>query len=186
MLNGVEPLLIITFKNKGILDFFGPDSLVSSLVGAIGLPIPIYLSEKLTGIYVDTESSAIDVKTEVEPVTAKNPLTLDVEPPVVSQTAVDSQCTINLLANDDCILLTALIALMEELVKRLVSQEYSISYLNGSTAIFGGLLHRFATNRNRNDNLVRIELSISTAAKESPIPSSPIAAISKVTGAVPL
>lgn len=186
MLNGIDPLLIITFKNKGILDFFGANSLIGAIVSEIGVPIPIYLSERLTGIFVDAESRAIDVETKVEPTTAKDPLTLEVDPPQVTQTAVDTQMTVNLFASRDSILLTALIALMEQLVKRLVSGEYAIHYLNGPSVIFGGLLHRFATTINRNDDLVRIELTLSTAAKESPTPKTPVESVSKVTGALPL
>lgn len=186
MLNGLAPLLVITLKNKGLMDFFGPNSLLGDVAEAVGIPIPIYLSEKLTGIYVDTESRSIDVVTKVEPVTTKDPLTLEVKPPEITQTAVDTQVTINLLALKDSVLLVALIALMEELIKRLVSKEYSIHYLNGPTTVFGGLLHRFATSINPNEDLMRIELTISTAGKESPTPKPPVQSVSKVTGAVPL
>lgn len=185
-LNGIDPLLVIVLKNKGILDFFGADSLLGTAFQAVGVPIPIYLSERLTGIYVDSETRAIDVNTKVEPVTEKDPLTQEVDPPLVTQTALDTQVTISLFATRDSILLTALTALMEQIVSRLVSGEYSIHYLNGSTVIFGGLLHRFATSVNQNDNLVRLELTLSTAAKESPTPKSPIQSIGKVTGTVPL
>lgn len=185
-LNGTAPLLVITFKNKGILDFFGPNSLAGSLVSAIGVPIPIYLDERSTGIYVQSETRGIDVTTRVEPVTTKNPLTLEVEPPIVSQTATDSQLTVEMVAKKDSIMLVAIIALMEQIVDRLVSQEYSIHYFNGPTAIFGGLLHRFATSANANEDIIHLELVISTAAKELPTPKTPISAVSKVTGAVPL
>lgn len=186
MLNGVAPLLVITFKNKGLMDFFGPDSVAGSLVSAIGIPIPIYLDEKLTGIFVQSETRGIDVNTRVEPVTEKDPLTLEVQAPIVSQTATDSQVTIEMVAKRDSVLLVAIIALMEQIVNRLVSAEYSIHYLNGPTAIFGGLLHRFSTNANSNEDKIGLELVISTAAKESPTPKTPISAVEKVTGAVPL
>lgn len=186
MLNGFDPLLIIVFKNKGIIDFFGANSLLGTIVDVIGLPIPIYLSEKLTGIYVESETRSIDTETKVEPVTTKDPITLEVEPPLVSQTAVDTQVTVSLLASRDSVILTALIALMEELIKRLVSQEYSIHYLNGPTVIFGGLLHRFSTSVSRNDDLVRIEMTLSTAVKEKPTPKTAVESVSKVSGAVPL
>ncbi len=185
MLNGIDPLLIITFKNKGVVDFLGADSLLGSVVDAIGVPIPIYLSERLTGIYVDSETRGIDVETKVDPITTKDPLTLEVEAPQVTQTSSDSQVTVNLIANQDSIILTALLALMDQIVARLVTAEYSISYINGPTAIFGALLHRFSTSVSRNDSLVRIELSLSTAAKDSPTPKTPVQSISKVTGAVP-
>ena len=185
-LNGLDPLLIVTLKNKGIIDFFGPLSLIGGVISDIGFPIPIYLSERVTGIYVDTATRAIDVQTTVDPVTTKDPTTGEVEAPEVSQTAIDSQVTVNLIANDDSILLTALLALMGMILDRLVSGEYSISYINGPTVVFGALLHRFATSVSRNDNIIRIELTLSTAKKESPTPKTPIQSIAKVQAAVPL
>jgi hypothetical protein len=186
MLNGVDPLLVIVLKNKGVIDFFGADSLLGSAVSAIGLPIPIYLSERLTGVYVDSETRGIDVTTKIEPVTTKDAITQEVEPPQVSQTSTDSQVSINMVARNDCILLTAILALMDLIVDRLVSGEYAIHYINGPTVIFGALLHRFGTSVSKNDNLVRMELVLSTAAKESPTPKAPVTAISKVAAAVPL
>lgn len=186
MLNGIDPLLVIVLKNRGLIDFFGPGSLLDEAAEAIGIPIPIYLSEKLTGIYVESETRGIDVTTRVDSVTDKNPLTLEVEPPQVSQTSSDSQVSINLVAKRDCILLTAILALMDQIVNRLVSAEYAIHYINGPTVIFGGLLHRFGTSVNRNDNLVRMELVLSTAAKENPTPAAAVSSIPKVTGTVPL
>jgi hypothetical protein len=178
MLNGISPLLVITFKNKGIIDFFGgADSVLGSIVGAIGVPIPIYLKEELTGIYVQSESRGIDVTTRVDPVSTKSPIDGEVEPPVVSQTSRDSQLSIELVAKKTSILLVALIALMEMIVDRLVTQEYSIHYLNGPTAVFGVRLHRFATSTSNNDDLVHMELVLSTAAKESPTPKTPVESV---------
>lgn len=186
MLNGVDPLLIITFYNYGILDFLNPVSEIGDPTHAIGVPIPIYLSERVTGIYVESETRGIDVTTKVDPVSTKNPVTLEVDPPDVSQTSTDSQVTVALLANQDSIVLTALIALMDQIVSRLVTLEYSISYINGPTVIFGALLHRFGTSVSRSDNLVRIELTLSTAAKTSPTAKTPIQSVTKVSGAIPL
>ncbi len=190
MLEGLDPLLVIVLKNKGILDFFGPSSLTPGLADAvldtIGLPIPIYLSERLTGIYVDSETRSIDVTTKIDPITTKNPITFEVEAPAVAQTAVDCQLTVNLLCRRGTVLLTALLALMDQIVNRLVSAEYSIIYLNGPTALFGGLLHRFGTSVTKDNDLIKIELVLSTAAQESPTPKAAITAVPKITGTVPL
>lgn len=186
MLNGVDPIIIFHFYNKGIIDFFADVPFASSITNLVGVPIPIYLSERLTGIYVDTETRGIDVSTKVDPTTEKDPLTLEVQPPIVTQTAIDSTVQISMFANRDSILLTALIAMAEMILARLVTQEYGISYINGSTVIFNGLLHRFQTNINRNDDLVRIDMTLSNAKKESPTPKVGPVPITKVTGALPL
>lgn len=179
MLNGLDPLLVIVLKQKGILDFFGPQSAIASLVPDVGVPIPIYLSERLTGIYVENESRSIDLITTVEPTTNMDARSVGEREVKVTQTAADSHVTVNLLASRDSILLTALIALMDLLLKRAVSAEYELHYLSGPTAIFGALLHRFATSVSRNDDLVRIEMTLSTAAKKTPVPKPPVDPVAK-------
>lgn len=178
MLNGIDPLLVIVIKKKPPQDIMGP-ALPVSLLDAIGLPIPIYLSEKLTGVYVDSETRGIDVTTKNESLSSKNPLNGENEPPQVSQQCSDSQVSINMLARSDSILLTAILALMDLIIDRLVSAEYSIHYINGPTVIFGGKLHRFGTSVSKNDNLVRMELVLSTVVKDSPTPKASITSVAK-------
>lgn len=181
ILEGVAPLLVITLKNKGIIDFFGPGTLLDDVVEAIGLPIPIYLSEQLTGVYVDNESSSIDVVTKIDPVTDKG-LDNQVKTPAVSQTSGNSSVSINLFARKDSVLLTALLALMDMIVNRLVSQEYSIHYLNGPTAIFGAKLARFSKVNTSGTDLITMQLDLSTASKESPTPEAPTEGVGKIVG----
>ncbi len=191
MLNGVDPLLIIVIKKNPPTDLLAPPVTVfEQFLDFIGIPIPIYLTENpaallglnpqgkaavelsRAGIYVESETRAIDVSTIVEPVTTTNPLTGDTATANVTQRAVDTQVTVNLIASRDSILITALIAIMEFLVNRLVTKEYSIHYINKSTVIFGGLLHRFATSSNPNEDKIHIELTLSTSAKTLPVPKA--------------
>lgn len=185
-LTGLDPLLIIVLKNKGPQDPLGPSSLLDSFLDAVGIPIPIYLSEKLTGIYIDTESKGIDVTTRVDSVVDRG-LDGQAEDPKVSQQALDSQLSINMHAKKGSIMLTALLALMDMILSRLVSGEYEIHYLNGPTCIFGAKLHRFGHNSASGSELISMELVLSTASKtKNPTPKASVPAISKVTGAVPL
>lgn len=186
MLNGIDPLLVIVLKSRPPEDILGPPIAASNTIagfdarfGALTIPIPIYLSERLTGIYVDSETRSIDVVTKVEPITDQDELTRQTKPPIVTQTAIDTQVTVSLIARSDSILLTALIALMEVTISRLASREYAIHYLNGPTALFGGLLHRFSTSVSPNEDLIRIEMTLSTAAKESPTPKTTVVPVAK-------
>ncbi len=187
MLNGPDPILIIVLKVAPPEDLLGiplPPG-VKDLVGAIGLPIPIYLAERpkaalgnlmpggaggkllsQSAIIVESESRSIDFTTTVEPGTGKDPLTGLTAKPKVTQEALDTQVTINMVASRDSILITALVTMMEFLISRLQSKEYSIHYLNRSTVIFGGLLNRFATNVNSNEDKIQIEMVLSTANKD--------------------
>jgi len=189
MLNGIDPIIIFHFYSNPPTDdsFVGPPqptSFLSGLAAAVGLPIPIYLSERLTGIYVDDESKGIDVATRVDAVVEKDGL--EVRSPEVSQMALDSTVTVNLFAVKDSVMLTALLALADMILKRVVSKEYGITYLNGSTVIFNGLLHRFSTSVGANDNLIRIEMVLSNAKKQAPTPVPGLAPIAPVVGAIPL
>lgn len=187
MLNGIAPILIIHFYNKNVSGFVSGLPFGQELAPLVGLPVPIYLDERLTGIYVDSESKSIDISTEVEAVTDRDTINkTEVAAPIVKQTAVDSTVTVNLIAKRDTVLLTALLALSDMLLKRVVSQEYGITYLNKSTTIFGGLLHRFSAVPDSNTDLMRIELVLSNAqqkeTKEKPAASTPL---SKVGGPLP-
>jgi hypothetical protein len=189
MLNGIDPIIIFHFYSNPPTDdkFVGPPpptSLLGGLFSQFGLPIPIYLSEKLTGIYVDDESKGIDIATRVDAVVEKDGI--EVNTPEVSQRAVDSTVTVNMFAVKDSIMLTAFLALADMILKRVASKEYGITYLNGSTTIFNGLLDRFSYTNGANDNLIRIEMVLSNAKKQAPtlVPSVP--PITPVVGAIPL
>lgn len=193
MLNGVDPLLVITLKKNPPVDLVGPPaetSFLSGLANAVGIPIPIYLSERgvnrrlagsdptvaritaNSGIIVESESRSIDVQTKVESTTDRDATTGDVKAPEVTQRPIDTLLTINMVASRDSVLLTALVAIMELLVKKLESREYSIHYINKSTVVFGALLHRFSHTINPNEDKVQIELVLSTASKDSPTPKT--------------
>lgn len=189
MLNGVAPILIFHFYNKDLTGIIAglPVPYAEQIAALVGVPVPIYLDENFTGIYVDSETSGIDFSTLIEPVIEKNTVTRETKAPNVTQTALDSQITVNLFAKRDSILLTAILALSNMIMKRIVSAEYGITYLNRSTTIFNGLMHRFSTSVGANDDLIRIEMTLSNAKNEGTKPAvASVTPISKVVGALPL
>lgn len=183
MLNGVAPILIFHIYKKppkslapGITDTAFFDDLTS----LVGIPIPFYLSEEgfvpgaggvslgisTSGLIIDTEHSTIDLETEVEPREDKD-LDGETKPPIVKQKSLDSTVSINLITKRDNVVLTALLALSNLVSKLSVSAEYGITYLNRSTTIFNGLLHRFSTSVDPNNDLIRIEMVLSNAKQAS-------------------
>lgn len=191
MLNGVAPILIFHFYNKDVAGLLSGIPFGAEIGDAVGIPVPIYLDERITGIYVDSESRGVDLVTEVEPVLDKDPTTGEVQKPQVKQTALDSQITVYMFARRDSIMLTAFLALSDMVLSRVVSQEYGITYLNKSTTIFNGLLQRFSTSNGADDDLIRIEMTFSNAKQEGTQAAATASAattppIPKVTGAVPL
>lgn len=177
MLNGVDPILLFNFykKQSDLPDDFLKLALIEKEVSRFALPpIPLYLSEKLTGIFIDTESKNIDIDTSIE---TQN----DGSSPFVNQKGVASVTTINAVAKKGSIGLSLISAMAEVILNRVSSKEYSISYLHGATTIFEGLLHQFEVSADADTDILKIQIQLSTGTKAGP----PVPVVSKVVGTVP-
>lgn len=185
MLNGLAPVIIFCFplvpKGPNINTFVGPPvplTLTDEVIKALGVPIPIYLDEKLTGVYVDSETKNIDIETTVE---AK----LENGTPDISQRGLDSVVSVTMKANKGSVVLTAFLALCDLAFQKVASQEYRVSYFNGATSIFNGLLHGFGTSTDADSDLMTITLQISKANQKI-TPVSTTSVLPKITGAIPI
>lgn len=167
MLNGVAPIIIFHFNPlivQNLLSGFAGIPVIGGVLSNLGIPIPIYLDQNLTGIYVDTETKAIDVTSDVQ---------ISYDPKVASavdQRGLNNIVTINLFASKTSIMLSVLLAMNDMIFQRLVSKTYSISYLNGTTTIFNGLLHGFSTSVGSDDDLIRIVMQIEKSNLKPPTP----------------
>lgn len=180
MLNGIAPILIFNFPIASKpLSFLEGVPLIGGALASAGVPIPLYLDEELTGLYVESETKAIDIETTVQ---ARN----DGGPPLIDQRGLNNLITINMLASQDSILLSVLLALNDIIFSKVVSKEYSVSYLNKTTTIFGGLLHGFSTQVGNDDDLIRITLQLSKGSENGTIPSNVTSVLPKITGAIPV
>lgn len=177
MLNGVDPIIIFQFF-KTVETF---ENLVAAIPVATGEeqklilpPIPIYLSEKLTGLYIDNEDKSIEIET-------KNEATQDGKDPKTNQKPIGSTVKINMIAHRDSIGLTLLSALADQIVPKVTSQEYSITYLHGVTTVFGGLLHSFNIQQNTDNELcnVTLEITKTTTKTEKPTDAPVVERIEK-------
>lgn len=156
MLGGIDPILIFDFSKLSATDeeSLSKIPIISSIVSKIGLPpIPIYLSEKLTGLYIDSEDKNIDIETTTETLP-------DGSTPLINQKAINSTIRINLVAHRDSIGLTLLSAVCDLILPKVTSREYSITYLHGAVTVFAGLLHSFSINQNTQNELMNVTLEI--------------------------
>ncbi len=178
MLNGIDPIIIFGFKKL-------PPSVAANpsvpTAGSGGLPfdlpfIPIYLSEKLTGIYIDSEDKNLDVDTTVM-------ATTDGSTPLLLQRPISSTVTINMKASRDSIGVALFSALSDLVFPKLTSKEYNITYLHGAVTVFQGLLHSFTITQNSNDDLYNITMGL---VKPPADLKSPVPVVGRVTGATPL
>jgi hypothetical protein len=159
MLGGIAPILIFTFPPSLGIDLtklLGGIPLIGDTLADIGLPIPIYLDENLTGIYIESESKALDIDTDIVPVYRTNGSVSN----YINQQGINNLVTVNMIANRDSLILSVLLALNDMVFSKLVSGKYKLSYINGPTLIFGGLLHSFNVSANSDDTLLKITMQI--------------------------
>lgn len=178
MLNGLDPIIIFNFK-KIPAGVEGNEKipLVASIVNAIPLPaIPIYLSERLTGVYIDSEDKNIDIHTETKTLS-------DGGAPEADQRGISSIVTINMIASKNSLGVALFSALADLVFPKVTSKEYSITYLHGAVTVFGGLLNSFSITQNANDDRFNIVLSL---IKPPPVATKTIPEVAKNTGTIPV
>lgn len=184
MLGGVAPLLVFTFpvnleSKSPLFNAISGIPLVGDVVKSIGVPIPIYLDENLTGIVIDTEDKAIDIETDFQ---GRN----DGRKPIVSQKPGNNLVTIRMKGKKDSLILSVLLALLDLVFEKVVSQEYTVSYLNGPTSVFGGLLHGFSSNVIADTDLMEMTLMIQKNGQNTTAAAPVATVLPKITGSIPV
>ncbi len=116
--------------------------------------IPIYLSEELTGVFIDSEAKNIDIDTNTDSLSSG-------EAALVNQKALGSVTTVNLVAKRGSVGLTILLALAEQIIDKVTSQEYEVTYMHGAVTVFGGLIHGFSVDQGTDNDLYKIKLELS-------------------------
>lgn len=187
MLGGIDPVIIFQFSKlaESVTSDVGPVQptvakipFISSIPTLIDQPpIPIYLSETLTGIYIDSEDKNVDIETETQTMA-------DGSAPDVSQRGLASTISVNLVARSDSIGLTLLSAMIDQLFDKVTSKEYAITYLHGPITVFRGILHSFSVNKQSGNDLLSIKIELSKGTKE-PTKKALIPSVPGYTGTIP-
>lgn len=179
MLNGVDPIIIFHFKKLIPTSLLGRPSIpiTAEVPSTFPLPfIPIYLSEKLTGIYIDSEDKNIEIETSSETLT-------DGAAPILNQRGIGSTVKINMLARQDSIGVALFAALADFIFPKVTSKEYAITYLHGPITIFEGLLHSFSISQESNTDLYRIAMELVSPSSAA---IAAVTSVAKTTGTTPL
>ncbi len=155
MLNGIDPIIIFNFFATPAAPKAVPSiPVVADTKSSFPLPfVPIYLSEQLTGIYIDAEDKNIDIVTDIETLTVGTT-------PAMNQRGMNNTVKINMIANKNSIGLTLLSAMSDLIFPLVTSKEYSITYLHGAITVFAGLLHTFAISQESGTDLYKITLEL--------------------------
>lgn len=181
MLNGIDPIIIFNFSKLApdLAEAVKGIPIISGIVSKIGLPpIPVYLSEKLTGLVIDTEDKNIDIDTTPETLSTGGE-------PVFNQKGINSTVKITMIAGKDSIGLTLLSAMADLIFPKCTSKEYSITYLHGAITVFEGLLHSFSIQQNAGNELYQVSIEL-VKAIVNPTVKTAVPIVPKVTGTVPL
>lgn len=187
MLNGIDPILIFQFQKNVDPTFVGPAApsyiaripIISNIPTVIEQPpIPVYLSEQFTGLYIDSEDKNVDISTDVE--TLSNG-----QPADINQKGLSSTVTINIVAKKSSLSLALLSSLMDLCFDKVSSKEYAITYLHGPITIFRGVLHNYSMNQNADSELLTIKIELSKGSK-TPVKTEAPLGLSKTTGSIPV
>lgn len=188
MLGGIDPIIIFEFSRLAnvptVTGFVQGDSqtsripVISQVPTLVPLPpIPLYLSEQFTGVYIDSEDKNVDISTDTETLSSGGA-------PDVNQKGIGNTVSINLLAKKDSLGIALLSSMIDLVFEKVTSKEYAITYLHGATTIFRGVLHSYSANQNSENDLLRINIQL-TRGNKNPTKPSPIGAVPGSTGALP-
>lgn len=134
-------------------------------LASVGVPIPIYLDEQLTGLYVQSENKNIDISTEQNDAANSTK-------PTITQKSISNTVSVNLVGKKDSIFVTALLALIDIAYPMLFKAKYRVSYLNGQTVVLGGLIQGITAQSQNDNELVDIAFTIHKADSLGPsVPS---------------
>jgi len=161
MLNGIDPIIIFQFSKlaSDANSLLTKIPVISKIPTVIEQPpIPIYLSEELTGLYIDTEDKNVDIQTDTETLSSG-------DAPETTQKGVGSTVTINLVAKKDSVGMSLLSAMIDLVFDKVTSREYAITYMHGATTIFRAVLHSFAVSQNSSNDLLSVKIELSRGAK---------------------
>lgn len=133
------------------------------------VPIPVYLSQKITGVYVDTDNKGLSISTDYVVGVKKDPVTgAKLRGNLVVEQAGESQnTTVNLIGRRDSVALNVLLPLFQSLYDKVISQkDYRIAYFNKNVLIFNARLASFEVNQTRENNLVSISIGLEVPPEE--------------------
>lgn len=161
MLNGIDPVIIFQFSKVNRFDVGSDIPVVADLLTFIDEPpIPIYLSEKITGLFIDSEDKNVDIQTDFETKTSGGEAD-------VKQRGASSTVAIQLRARKSSLGLSLLSAMIDSVFDKVTSEEYTITYLHGPVTIFRGLIQSYSATQNADSDLLFIRLEI-TKGKKNP------------------
>lgn len=183
MLGGLDPIIIFEFYKKIDLTPPGADGKIpvaaQKTLQFVPLPpIPIYLSESLTGLFIAKESKSIDIGTDTETF-------INGETPDTLQKGIQSGVKVTLNCKKDSIAMMILSSVIDLIFDKVTSKEYAITYLHGPTTIFRAVMHNFSVDTSADNDLMEVNFELSRGFKQ-PTPTSPVPTVPGSSGSIPV
>ena len=185
MLGGVDPIIIFEFfKVVDLTQYNEVNGRKIPVAGQRTLqfipipPIPIYLSENLTGLYIDKVDKNIDIGTDTETF-------INGAVPDILQKGVASSVKVTLNCKKNSIAMMILSSVIDLVYDKVTSKEYNISFLYGATTIFRGVMHSFSVSQSATNDLMEVNIELSRGSKQ-PTPSNPVPTVPGSTGSIPV
>lgn len=183
MLGGLDPIIIFEFYKKIDLTPAGPDGKIpvaaQKTLQFVPLPpIPIYLNEQLTQLYVDKVDKSIDIGTDTETF-------INGKDPDILQKGIASGLSVTLLCKKDSITMMILSSVIDLIYEKVTSKEYAITFLYGATTIFRAVMHSFKISQSAENDKMEVTIELSRGAKQ-PSPTNPVPSVPGSSGPIPV
>ena len=153
MLQGIDPVIVINLKTK-IAKETGFSALVKNTVDSfLDLNvIPIYLSEKITGLIIDSEDKSI--------VSAIETTETETGQDIIKSRSVTSNLSLSIVGEETSLGIILMSSIMDVLYRKLHSLDYSIHYINKGISIFNAKLSSFNVSRDTGTTKFRISVEL--------------------------
>ncbi|MDR2426822.1 MAG: hypothetical protein LBD46_06580 [Endomicrobium sp.] len=161
MLTGLYPVLVLQkVIDKKIRGSFSDGRITSTSIieTSLSKPMPIYIDEILTGIYLISENRKAEFA---------NDTTVDNETGEIKIKQKGLTNDVNLVfgASRNSIGMNILLPLIDVAFENAAIDKYVMSYFNGNTILFRAKIKHFSAEGNNTDNGIKINISLSKEDK---------------------
>lgn len=181
MLGGLDPVIIFQFKKLAptVGAAIARIPVISQVQSLIDMPpIPIYLAEKTFNIVIGGTSKSVDIETDTETLTSG-------AAPDVNQKGIQSSIEMVITGKSNSVALTLLSAMIDQVYEKATSKEYAISFLYGSTTIFGAVLHSYSSENIEGTDKLEVKIKLSKGDK-NPVKANPVGSVPGSNGTIPV
>lgn len=150
--------------------------------------IPVYLSEKLTGLYVDTERSGLSISTDnIVSVTKKEDGTKVFGNLEVQQKGETQKVEVGLIGRRNSMGLNLLLPMLKTIYDNVMAKkDYRIAYFHTNTLIFDARLADLDVNQSRENDLVAIDIGLEVAPLQEKETNDPVKVVANPAKNVPV